>query len=111
MTFCTPMGPAAPGSRLERRGEGERIVNHLIQAGWRLPYLAEELGVSVISSTSGATARACRLRRTSSKRSASTCATERLSGPARRQLGAGWLNQLGNCWKSSPPVAQMPSPH
>jgi hypothetical protein len=47
MTVCTPMGPAPPGSRLERRGEAERIVNHLIQAGWRLPYLAEELGVTV----------------------------------------------------------------
>lgn len=47
MTVCTPMGPAAPGSRLERRGEAARIVNKLLEAGWRRSYLAEELGVSV----------------------------------------------------------------
>jgi hypothetical protein len=40
------MGPAAPGSHLDRRAEGERMVNEL-QAGWKRYLLAQELGVSV----------------------------------------------------------------
>ncbi len=47
MAVSTSMGPAAPGSRLERRCEGKRILNHLITTGWRGPDLGEEVGVDV----------------------------------------------------------------
>jgi hypothetical protein len=42
----TPMGPAAPGSKLARLAEGQRLANKLIADGWRPGYLAEELEVN-----------------------------------------------------------------
>lgn len=47
MTARTPMGEADSGSRLDRRAEGERIVNELLRAGWKRYLLAQEIGVSV----------------------------------------------------------------
>jgi hypothetical protein len=43
----TPMGPAAPGSRLARLAEGQRLANKLVADGWRPGFLAEELEVGV----------------------------------------------------------------
>jgi hypothetical protein len=39
------MGPAAPGSKLARLAEGQRLANKLIADGWRPGFLAEELEV------------------------------------------------------------------
>jgi hypothetical protein len=45
----TPMGPAAPGSKLARRAEGQQLVEKLIADGWKPGYLSEEMGIKPLA--------------------------------------------------------------
>jgi hypothetical protein len=47
----TPMGPAAPGSKLARRAEGQQLVEKLIADGWKPGYLAEEMRINPLALT------------------------------------------------------------
>lgn len=92
MAVSTPMGPATPGSRLERRCEGKRILkpSYYKRAGaGRI--LGRKSASTSRSFATGATGRGSRLHPMNSKRSGSMCATDyRLTGGK----GAGWVAAL-----------------